>query len=56
MVLAFYINVAIDQQCEIYIKENQPELLAKIKNIQKKRFVKLQNIWVKYLNLMMDWV
>ena len=38
IVLSFYINAAIDQQCEVYIKENQPELLDKITELQKERF------------------
>ena len=32
MLLAFFMNVAIDQQCELYIKENNLE-----KDIQKNR-------------------
>lgn len=39
MLLAFYMNVAIDQQCEIYIKENglQEEVEAKIAKIYQEK-------------------
>ncbi len=38
IILSFYVNAAIDQQCERYIKEKQPDLLDRIKEIQKERF------------------
>jgi methylmalonyl-CoA mutase len=39
MLLAFFMNAAIDQQCEIYIRENglQEEVEAKIKNLYAER-------------------
>ncbi|KOY85000.1 methylmalonyl-CoA mutase [bacterium 336/3] len=39
MILAFFMNVAIDQQCELYIKKNglETEINAKIEEIYKKK-------------------
>ena len=52
IVLAFFLNAAIDQQCELYIRENglEKEVLKKIKDIYKTIDQKVLNLLIDYIN------
>ena len=56
MILAFFFNAAIDQQCEKYIKENKLEKSTrkKLKKSSKKKISVLLNIKVSYQKATMD--
>ncbi|GIS04820.1 MAG: hypothetical protein CM15mP107_4400 [Bacteroidota bacterium] len=55
MLLAFFMNAAIDQQCELYIKEKgiEKQVEAKIKSIFKERGIERPNTKAIYLKEMM---
>ena len=57
MILGFFFNAAIDQQCEKYIKENglEESIRKKIKKSSKKKISLLLNIKVSYQKVTMDW-
>ena len=56
MILGFFFNAAIDQQCEKYIKENRLEesVEKKLKKSSKKKISVLLNIKVSYQKATMD--
>ena len=55
MLLGFFMNAAVDQQCELYIKENglEKEVEAKIAKLIYEGKGQDQNIMVKFLKVMM---
>ena len=51
IILGYFLNAAIDQQCEVYIKKNnlESEVLGKIRKIYKEKIPSYQGLYQKVI-------